>query len=98
QRDRIRGDQIVDVENVSYLFAVAINNHGTPRDGAAAKPGEPSLILHPELPRPINAGVAKNQRSHAVNACVIEHIVVACALGTAIRRVRIERPLLRYSA
>src|SRR6185437_7707099 len=94
QRGRIRGDQVMDVENVSHLLAVTVNSYGPPRRGTDAKPCEPALILHPELPWPINAGLAKHQGSHAVNPRIIEHILVAGALGTSVRRIRVEWAIL----
>src|SRR5579883_621180 len=85
------------MENISHLLAIPVDRHRQSRSRTDAKPCQPALILHPELPRTINAGLTKNQGSHAVDPRVIKDILIACAFGTSIRRIGIERPILRYS-
>ena len=56
--------------------------------------GDPSLILGPHLAMPVDAAHPQHRGRHAVAARIIQHILVGRALGTAIGRVEVERPVL----
>ena len=49
--------------------------------------GDPTLILCAMLVRSVNAAHAKHDARQAIAACVIQHVLIGCALRAAIRAV-----------
>ena len=87
----IQAHQIMHMEQVAHLFAIAINSDGTAEHGGDDEMRHPALVFHPKLARAIDARLAQNDGFEAVNTAVIEHILVARPFGTAVGRVKIER-------
>src|SRR5207253_4501834 len=55
-------------------------------------------VFPAELTRAVNAGLAEYDRPQAVDARVIERVLIAGALGAAVRRMRIESAVLPDAA
>ncbi len=55
-------DQVVDPERVADLLAVAEDRERLAGDHRDAEPGDPPLVLDPELPCPVDAALAEDSR------------------------------------
>ena len=69
--------QVVDPEHVPHLHPVAVDGDRPPQGGGDAEPGHPALVLHPQLARAVDAGLAQGDRGQAVDAGVVDGVLVA---------------------
>ena len=56
--------------------------------------GDPALVLGAHLARAVDAAHAQHRGRQAEGAGVVEHVLVGRALGAAVGRVEVERPVL----
>src|SRR5581483_6410924 len=70
-------DQVLDEQYVPDLFAVPENANWLPLLGTDGKPRQPTLVFHAKLPRTVNAGLPENDSLHAVDARIIQHVLIA---------------------
>lgn len=82
--------QVVNVEHITHLLAIAINDNRATGLGGNHEMRRPALILDAELPWAIDRRLPKDHRGQAVDAVVIAHVLVASALGAAVGRVEIQ--------
>ncbi len=84
-------DQVADPERVADLLAVAEDRERLAAVVAQAEPGDPALVLDAELPRPVDARLAEDDRLQAVDPGVVADVLVARPLGAAVGGVEVER-------
>src|SRR5688500_1718888 len=58
----------------------------------------PALIFIAVLMRPINTAHAKHQRGNSIRARVINDVLISGAFGTAVRTMKVERPVFSDSS
>ena len=90
-RRLVGAKQIVDVQDVAHLLAVAEDGDVAPEDRGDDEPGNPALILHAELARPVDARLPERRRGDAVDPGEVEGVLVGGALGAAVGREEVER-------
>ena len=76
--------EIVYVQEISDLLAVAINGECLAQRGRDRKPGNPALVLNAKLPLAINTRLTEDHCLQPINACIIAHILVGGAFGTPV--------------
>ena len=89
--------QVVDEQNVPYLFAVAVNHDWLPLQGANREPGDPALILQSELVRPVDAGLPEYHGIEPEDAGVIDDVLIAAPLRAAVGGIEVERDRFGHS-
>ena len=55
----VGAQQIIDVQHVAHLLAVAVDGDGPAEHRGDREPGDPALVLHAELARPVDARLAE---------------------------------------
>ena len=83
--------QVVDVQHVAHLLAVAVDRDRLAQHRGDGEPGDPALVLDAELARAVDAGLAEGDRAQAVDAGVVGHVLVGGALRAAVGRVEVQR-------
>src|SRR5207248_11699282 len=84
-------DEILNVQQVPDLLARPEDRQRLSESDGHREPGHPSLILDPDLAGPIDAGLTKRDRAHAVDARIVGRVRVCRALRTSVWRARVER-------
>src|SRR5690606_20051252 len=96
RRDRrlVGPHEIVHVEHVAHLLAVAVDGNRAAQARGDREPGDPTLILNAELPRAIDARLAERRRGDPIDPREIERVLVRGPLRAAIRREEVQRLFL----
>ena len=89
QQERL--DQIVHVEQIANLPAVAIDGDRQVLLCSNEEVRDPTLIFGAVLMRPINTAHAENRRVDPIAACIVQNILIGGALRAAIRTMEAER-------
>src|SRR5580658_4665 len=89
-----RVEQVVYVEHVAHLLAVAIDAQRKSELTGDDEPRDPALILHPKLTRAVDARLPKDHRVEPVDAMVVAHVLIGRALGASVGRMKIEAMVL----
>src|SRR5690606_35975287 len=80
-----RSYEIVDVQHVPHLAAIAENRQWVVTERASEKVGNPALVAVRLLVRPVDATHAKYHRGEAVATAIVEHVLVGGAFRAAVR-------------
>ena len=91
QRPLVEVDQVIHPECVADLLAVAVDRERLAGRRRDAEPGDPALVLNAELPRPVDARLPECDRLQAEDPGIVADVLVAGALGAAIRAVEVQR-------
>ena len=81
--------QVVDEQQVAHLLAVAKNGDGAANGRRDGKEGQPALVFHAELARPVDGRLAEDDGGQVVDAGVVAHILVARALAATVGRMEV---------
>ena len=87
-------DQIVHMEHVAHLEAVAVDVIGLAGEHGVEEVRDPALVFVAELPRTGDAGHAEDDGGQIVDAGIVADVLVGRTLGAAIGRVEVERLVL----
>src|SRR5438094_43722 len=89
-REHQRVHEIIDVQHVAHLEAVAVDVDPLARERTPDEMRDPALVFRSHLTRSINAAHAENDRGQTVAACVVDHVLVGHAFGTAVGAAEVE--------
>src|SRR5947209_7168675 len=87
-------DGVGDVQHIAHLTPVAVNRDRLPAKRAVDKMRDPALILRAHLMRAIDAAHAQHRRQQIEASGIIQNVLIRGALGAAVGRVEVERPML----
>jgi hypothetical protein len=85
------------VQQIAYLQTIAEDGDRSFEQSCDREPGYPSLVLHAELPLTVDARLAEDHRRDAVDPPVVMHVLVSRAFAAAVRRVKVEAAVFRYT-
>src|SRR5207302_5637592 len=88
-------DEVVNIKQVPHLVTVTVDRQLPALERRPSEVRHPALVLGAQLAAAIDAGHPKHDGGQSIDAMVISDVLVRGALGTAVRRVKIERKALR---
>src|SRR5262249_9029088 len=74
ERRLVGVDQVADPEGVADLLAVAVDGHRRAGGRGHAEPGDPALVLDPELAGPIDARLSEYDGLQSVDASIVADV------------------------
>ena len=89
--------EVVDVQHVARLLAVAVEGDRLAEHGGDGEPGDPALVLDAELAGAVDAGLPEADGVQAVYPAVVDDVLIGDALGAAVGRVEVELLVLAHA-
>src|SRR5687767_14960779 len=86
-----RVNKIVDDQDVTHLFAVAVNRYRFAVERSNDEVRDPTLIFVAVLVRPVNAAHAKDERRNSIGPRVLNDVLIRRAFRATVRTMKVER-------
>ena len=90
-RQLVAANEVVDVEKVAHLLAVAVDAQLLAEHGGDHEPGDPALVFDAHLAGAVDAALPEDHGAQAVDAVVVAHVLVGGAFGATIGGMEVER-------